>query len=255
MDLGITGRVALVAAASSGLGLAVAKELAREGAHVALCARDPVKLEAARAQVDALGAGQVRATALDLRDHAAAAAWVESTAETFGGLHIVVTNTSNPTGGPASTLKLEDYRSAFEGVLLSTIAITQAALPHLRTAGWGRLLFITSETVKQPVARYTLSSTSRLGIVGYAKCLVQDLGDSGVTVNVLAPGYHRTPLLERYAGADVEAGLAAIAERIPLKKLGRPEDFAALVAFLASERAAFITGTVQLVDGGNTLGF
>ncbi len=255
MDLGIKGKVALVAAGSSGLGLAVAKALAGEGTHVAICGRDPARLEAARAEVDALGQGQVRASALDLRDHAAAAAWVERTAQEFGALHIVVTNTGNPTGGPPSALGLEDYRSAFEDVLLATVALAQTALPHLRAAGWGRLLLIASETVKQPVARYTLSSTARLGIVGYAKCLVQDLGDSGITVNVVAPGYHRTPLLERAAGADVEAGLAVMAERVPLKRLGQPEDFGAFVAFLASERAGFITGTVQLVDGGHTLGF
>lgn len=255
MDLGIKGKAALVAGSSSGLGLAVAMALAREGANVAICGRDPDRLEAARAQVDAAGDGQVRATALDLRDHAAAAAWVDQTAEAFGGLHIAVTNTTNPPGGPARGLKLDDYRGAIESVLLATIALAQAALPHMQAAGWGRLLLIASETIKQPVARYTLSATSRMGIIGYAKCLVQDLGDSGITVNVLAPGYHRTPLVERAVGADVEAGLAAIADHIPLKRLGRPEDFAALVAFLASEHAGFITGTVQLVDGGNTRGY
>lgn len=255
MDLGIQDRVALVAGASSGLGLAIAKALAREGAHVSMCARNPAKLEAARSQVAAAGQGRVMAVSVDVRDSQAVEAWVNCTAESLGAVHIAVTNTGNPPPGPAGAFSLADYRKAIEETMLPAISIAQATLPHMRKAKWGRLLFLTSETVKQPVARYALSSTTRLGVVGYAKCLVQELGDSGITVNVLAPGYHRTPLLERGVGEDVEAGLAAIRERIPAKRIGNPEDFAALVAFLASERASFITGTVQLVDGGNTLGF
>lgn len=255
MDLGIKGKVALVAGASSGLGLAVASELAREGAHVAICGRDSLKLEQARQQVDALGEGTVTATVLDLSDNVAVTAWVDDAVKAFGHLHIVVTNSSTPPAGPPSTFALEDYRGVFETVTLPTIHLAQAALPHLRNAGWGRLLLMASETVKQPVAHYTLSGVARLGLVGFAKCLVQELGDSGITVNVLAPGYHHTPLVERNMGADVAAGLAALAARLPVKRLGRPEDFAALVAFLASERAGFITGTVQLVDGGLTMGF
>jgi 3-oxoacyl-[acyl-carrier protein] reductase len=253
VELGLTGRGALVAGGSSGLGLAVAEELAKEGAHVAIGARDATRLAHAERRLKELARGRVHATSVDLRDSDAVRHWVAEVAGQLGGPHIVVTNSGGPPPGPATKFGVEAYEEAIDSVLLPPISLALAALPYMKAARWGRLLFITSETVVRPVARFALSGFSRLGIVGFSSALVQELGDCGITVNVLAPGYTRTPPVERTAGADgadVEASLRAMAAHIPLRRVGRPEEFAAAATFLASERASFITGTVQLVDGG-----
>ena len=246
MDLGLSGKVALVAAATSGLGLAIARELAAEGADVAICGRDPGRLAAARTEVDKAGPGRVLAAQVDVRDHAGAAAWVERTAAELGGPHIVVTNAGGPPRGPVLGFDIAAYRDAVELCVLSHIALVHAALPHVRRAGWGRILLVASETARQPTPRYGLSSTVRPALLGFAKTLVRELGPGEITVNVLAPGYHRTPALEGLAEADLEA----IAETIPIGRLGRPEDFGAAAAFLAGDKARFITGTTLVVDGG-----
>ncbi|HSP78487.1 MAG TPA: SDR family NAD(P)-dependent oxidoreductase, partial [Myxococcaceae bacterium] len=216
MELGLANKVALVAGGSSGLGLAVAEELAREGAHVAIGARDSEKLARAERGLKELARGRVLASQVDLKDPSAVRGWVEDVAGRMGGLHIVVTNSGGPPPGPATKFGLEEYEEALGTVMLPPIGLARAALPHLKAAGWGRLLLITSETVCRPVSRFALSGTSRLGLVGFAQSLVQELGDCGITVNVLAPGYHRTPPVERTAGTDVVAWLSAMAAHIPL---------------------------------------
>jgi 3-oxoacyl-[acyl-carrier protein] reductase len=254
MDLGLSGRVAAVAGSSSGLGLATAKALAAEGAHVALCGRSAEKLARAEAEVAALGPGRVTSTALDLTDEVAAAAWIERTAESLGGLDIVVTNSGGVPGGPVDNFAVADYRAAVETNLLPHVSLTLAALPLLKERGWGRILMIASEVVRQPNPDYGLSSVARLGILGYMKGLVDALGDSGVTVNVLAPGYHRTKMLVDQFGDQADVELAKVAEEIPLGRIGDPADFGALAAFYASRQVRFITGTVVMADGGNTRG-
>lgn len=242
MDLGLDGKVALVAGGSSGLGLAVAKELAAEGAHVSIGARDADRLAAAVAELP--GQGHI-GTSVDVRDGDAVQAWVERTVSEFGALHIIVANGGGPPAGEATEFDLDDYRAAVELSLLSQIAIVQAGLPHLQSAGWGRVLFVTSQYVKQPSPTMALSNTARAGVAGYAKSLMHAVGAGGITVNVLAPGSHDTPRLRSLAGGEPSA------EGIPVGRVGQPEDFAAAVAFLASERAGYITGVVLNVDGGS----
>lgn len=249
MDLGLQGRAAAVAGASSGLGLAIARALTAEGADVAIAARDRGRLEEARAELDAAGNGRVTATSVDVRDTSAVTAWINAAAHEFGELHIVVANAGGPPGGGATAFDIDAYRDAIELNLLSQIAITEAALPHLRAAGWGRVIYVASVSVKQPIPTLALSNTARAGVAGYAKSLVADLGDAGITVNVLAPGYHATERLEEVLGDD-DSALSAITSDIPLGRMGAPADFGAVAAFLASEQAGYITGAVLAVDGG-----
>jgi len=254
MDLGMKGRVALVAASSSGLGLAVAKAFASEGAHVSICGRDPVRLARAHAEVNAMGTGDVLSSPVDICDERAAAAWVRQTAEEFGALDIVVTNTGGVPFGPVDSFQVADYREAVDGNLLPHVAITLAALPILKANGWGRMLMIASESIRQPHPESGLSSVARLGMLGHMKGLVHALGANGVTVNVLAPGFHRTPILDEQFGENVEEELARVAARIPLGRIGDVAHFGALATFLASEQASYVTGTVLVADGGNTRG-
>ncbi len=255
MDLGLGDRVVAIAGGTAGLGLAAARALAAEGATVAVCGRDADRVRAAAAE-------GLDATSVDVSDERAARDWVDAVAARHGSLHVVVANAGGPPPGTATQHDLQAYRDAIELSLLSQINLVQAALPHLQRAGWGRVLFITSKSVKQPIAGLALSNTARAGVVGYAKSLVADLaaqdraaGRTGrITVNVLAPGSTRTGRLESLAGADVESGLAAMAADIPLGRVGRPEEFAAVLTFLAGEPASFVTGVTLPVDGGEVRG-
>lgn len=254
MDLGIRDRVALVSAGTSGLGLAAAKALAAEGAHVSLCGRDPDRLAQARDAVMGAGWGRVLTTPVDVRDSTAVDEWVARTVEEFGGVHIVVANSGGPRPGRLDEIGPTDYPDAFAACVQPQIALTYAALPHLRAAGWGRVLLVGSETVRQPILHYGLSGTVRPALAGFARTLTHTLGPAGITVNVLLPGYHRTDGLVRMLGAEADAELDRVGARIPLGRVGRPGDFGAVAAFLASEPAGFITGTCLLVDGGMTRG-
>jgi 3-oxoacyl-[acyl-carrier protein] reductase len=257
MDLGLTHRVALVAGGSSGLGFAIAAELAAEGADVVIGARNPQRLAAAGAALTAIAKGRVITSQVELEDDGAVRGWVEATAARMGRLDIVVTNSSGPPIGPATAFATDDYRRAVDKVLYPAITLALAALPYMRSARWGRVLLIASETVHRPVVNLALSGVARSGLLRFAEALVADLGASGITVNVLAPAYLRTPPVDRAAaelaaraGSDVETQVQMMAEHIPLGRVGDPRELASLAAFLASERASFITGTLQLVDGG-----
>ena len=257
MDLGLTGRVAAIGGGSSGLGLAIARELAREGADVAICARDPDRLAAAVRELRAVARGQVLGARVDLQRDDETRRWIDGTAERLGRLDIAVANTGGPPLGHPTAFDIAGYRAAADTVLYPAIGLALAALPHLRARGWGRLLFIASETAVRPVSDLTLSGVFRTGILRFAQGLVAELAASGITVNVLAPAYIRTPPVERAAaglaarrGTDVETEVRRMVRHIPLGRIGALDEFAAVAAFLASERAGFVHGTVQLVDGG-----
>ncbi|MFI9503699.1 SDR family NAD(P)-dependent oxidoreductase [Nocardia sp. NPDC052566] len=255
MDLGLEHKVALVAGGSSGIGLAIARELAAEGAHVALGARDAGRLAAAERAVKEVARARVHTTSVDITDSAATHRWIDTVAAVFGGLHIVVISGGSPPGGTAASFGTADYRAAVDDILIPAVDVALTALPHLRRAQWGRVLFVASETASVPLSGLALSGVTRTAITRFAQSLAAEVGRDGVTVNVLAPSATHTPLLERVAAqrsgdGDIDDQLAAMGSHTALGRIARPDEPAAAAAFLVSARASYITGTVQLVDGG-----
>lgn len=258
MDLGLEDKVALVAGGSSGIGLAIALELAKEGAHVAIGARDRDRLARAERTLKEHARGSVRAVSVDITDRPAARRWVNDVAAEFGALHVVVAGGGTPAMGPASRFTADGYQAALDLVLIPAVSLALAALPHLRAANWGRMLFIASETASVPVPSLTLSGVTRAALARFAQGLAVETGRTGITVNVLAPGWTRTPLTERAAGrlaadGDAETTLRAVGEQNAVGRIAWPDEVAAVAVFLASERASFITGGVHLIDGGASL--
>ncbi|WP_326639124.1 SDR family oxidoreductase [Streptosporangium sp. NBC_01755] len=255
MELGLENKVALVAGGSSGLGLAAAMELAREGAHVAIGARDRDRLAEAERGLKEVARGRVHATSVDVTDGEAARRWVDEVAADFGVLHIVLVSGGSPPIGTASQFEQAEYQAAIDKVLSPALTLALAALPHLKAARWGRLLFVASETASVPIAQLALSGVTRAAIVRFAQSLASEVGRDGITVNVLAPGTTRTPPVERAAAklaedGDAEARLRAMGRHNALGRVGDPAEFAAVAAFLAGERASFVTGALHLIDGG-----
>jgi len=257
MDLGLRGRVAIVAAASKGLGRAVAEELAREGALVAICARTASTLEETAAQIRKATGGEIFPQALDVTDSAAVGAFVAAVEERFGGVDICVTNSGGPPSKSFSDTKPEEWRAAVDQLLMSTVFFARETLPRMQEKKWGRLITITSSAVKQPVDGLLLSNSVRAAVAGLARTLANEYAADGITVNNVCPGFTRTARLNGLAatisartGAKPEEVFAGWEREIPAGRLGTPQEFAAVVAFLASERASYVTGTSIAVDGG-----
>jgi 3-oxoacyl-[acyl-carrier protein] reductase len=248
MDLGIRGKRAAVAASSAGLGLGAAKALAAEGARVALCGRDGARLETAVAHLVEAGAPAdgVVAVVADVSSPDGATEFVEAAQEALGGIDILVTNAGGPPAGTFASTSLDAYRAAFELNLVSAIAMCQAAVPAMQTAGWGRVVAVTSVGVRQPIPELIASVTARTGLTGFLKVLAGEVAADGVTVNSVLPGLHATDRLRDLHGGDVDA----LARTVPVGFVGDPDDFGATVAFLCSRQARFITGTAVPVDGG-----
>ncbi|MEA3341300.1 MAG: SDR family oxidoreductase [Chloroflexota bacterium] len=257
MDLGLHGKVALVTAASRGLGKAVALRLAQEGARVALCARNEQSLHESAAAIEAETGQRVLPVPADVSDPAAAGALVQAAVERFGRLDVLVTNAGGPPPGQFLDLTPNDWENAIQLTLMSAIRLCYAAAPLMKEQGKGAILAMTSITVKQPLPNLILSNSLRLGVTGLVKTLADELAPFGIRVNSICPGWTRTArvdqlLCDRAARnattPDEEA--AKIAAAIPLGRMGRPEEFAAAAAFLVSEAASYITGVSLLVDGG-----
>lgn len=257
MDLGLKDRVAVVTGGSMGLGLAVARELAREGARVVVSARDEARLREAAEEIGRETGGEVLAIPADMTRPGQIRALVERTVEAWGAVDIAVANAGGPPGTRFETTSAEQFEAAVQMNLMGTVRLAQEVVPHMKRRRWGRFIAITSVSVKQPLAGLVLSNTARAGVVGFMKTLATETAPHGILCNVVAPGFMRTGRVEdlaaeraRNEGRSQEEVMAEMGSRIPLGRMGEPEELAALVAFLASERAGYVTGTTIQVDGG-----
>jgi 3-oxoacyl-[acyl-carrier protein] reductase len=235
MDLGIAGKTALVTAASRGLGRATALALGAEGANVAICARDP---EGVRRTTEELP-GDALGLAMDVTRPEAPAALVAATVERFGGLDILVANAGGPPAARALEVEPDGIHGAVQANLVTSVRLVQEAVPHMRAAGGGRILLLTSSAVKQPIPTLAYSNAARAGLWGWAKTAAQDLLDDGITLNLLCPGLHETDRVK-------ELGMTG--------RMGDPADFGRIAAFLCSAHAGFVSGVALQVDGAGTLG-
>lgn len=257
MDLGLKNKVALIAAGSRGLGRAVAEELAAEGASLVICARDVGTLtETAAAIADTSGA-HVLAVPADVTDVDSIRKLVEAGNDRFGHIDILVTNAGGPPAGTFDQITRAQWEDALRLTLFSAIELARAVLPGMKERRWGRILNITSIAVKQPVENLMLSNSLRAGLTGFARTLANEVAADGITVNNILPGYTRTERLDELATMMAEKQGISPSEfrgvwekEIPMGRLGEPREFAALAAFLVSDRASYITGTSIQVDGG-----
>jgi 3-oxoacyl-[acyl-carrier protein] reductase len=232
--------------------------LAREGARVAICGRDATRLAAAADAIRDAGGQEVLAVAADVAQSVDAKRFVDEAASRFGRVDILVTNAGGPPSGEFLDLDEEAWRKGVDLTLLSAVNLCYAAVPHMRQAGGGRIIAITSVSVKQPLRNLTLSNSIRAAVVGLTKTLSIELAPHNILVNSVLPGWTRTQRVDELMAArtakqgvareQVEAGIVG---DIPLKRMGEPEEFAAVVAFLASERASYVTGVAIPVDGGS----
>jgi 3-oxoacyl-[acyl-carrier protein] reductase len=247
MDLGLEGTAAIVGGASAGMGLEIARALAAEGSSVTMCARGEDRLRESAAGI----AGAI-AIAGDVRDQAILQRLVDETVSARGRLDIVVNNAGGPPPGTFESTPDEAWADAFELSLRSAVRLTRLALPHLRASGRGRIVNITSWSVREPIPNLMLSNAIRPGVVGWAKALAHEVGRDGITVNTVAPGKVATGRMRELweARPDPAAAEAEDVASIPVGRMGQPEEIAAAVAFLCSEAAAYISGAVLPVDGG-----
>lgn len=261
MDLGLAGKVAIVAASSKGLGKACARQFALEGARVVVCSRDADRISAAAEEInqaaqEAGSDGQAVAVTADVTQEADVERLIKTALDQFGSIDILVNNAGGPPSGTFESLSVEDFQAAVDLNLMSTVRMSKAVVPHMIESG-GSIINITSISVKQPLAGLILSNTARSGVTGLAKSMANELGPHGIRVNSVGPGPTRTDRIldlarqrAETAGIPLDDALHDNASEIPLGRLGEPEEFANVVVFLASDAASYVTGQTITVDGG-----
>jgi 3-oxoacyl-[acyl-carrier protein] reductase len=257
LDLGLKNRNVIVAASSDGIARAAAEKFAAEGANVAMCSRDQTKLNAAAAQIRERYQARVLAEVLDVTDEVAVAAFVKHATQEFGSVDVCVMNAGGPPPKMFLATTTEEWHRAVEMNFMSVIHFARAVLPGMQKNHWGRLVTITSMTVRQPVPDLIYSNAVRAGVLGLVKSLANEFGKDGITVNNVGPGYTATERLKQLiAKRSQELGVtpaefeARLGVEAPLKRVGQPEEVADAIVWLASDRASFITGQTLLVDGG-----
>lgn len=257
MDLGISGKRALVLASSRGLGLGIAKALADEGCHVLLCGRSADKLKANADAINAAGRGKADWVEADLSDANFVDTMLAAVHHKLGGIDILVNNTGGPTPGTAEEMTAEKLYNFFQSMVVRVITLTNALLPLMQTQGFGRILTVASSGVFEPIPNLALSNTLRSALVGWNKTLATEVASYGVTANMLLPGRIHTDRIDeldaanaKKAGKTVDEVRAASVKSIPAGRLGKVEEFAAAAAFLCSVPASYVTGTMMRVDGG-----
>lgn len=257
MDLGLKGRVAIVAAASKGLGRAVAEELANEGCEVAICARTQADVESTAAEIEKSCGREIFCRAMNVTDEQSVRKFVADVDAKYGRVDICVTNAGGPPAKKFLDITIDEWHAAVDLTLLSTVYFAREVLPRMRRNKWGRLLTMTSVSVKQPIDGLLLSNSLRAGVAGLAKTLANEFGADGITVNNVCPGYTLTERLDELAEKQARLGgvsrdeiFSSWSAQIPSGHLAQPAEFAALVTFLASARAGAINGTTIAVDGG-----
>lgn len=259
MDLGLTGKTALVTAASKGLGYATAEQLLAEGANVMICGRNAESLDRAVSKLKSKFGDGVAVSAIeaDVVEESAAEKLVNATVEKFGQLDILVTNAGGPPAGTLDSTPIEQWQKGFDLTVMSAVRLVMAAGDHLKSSDAAAILTITSVSVKYPVANLMLSNVIRPAVIGLTKALAQEWGPQGVRANSILPGYTRTDrieyLLNQWAderGTTPDEEAAKLGAGVPLKRIGTPEEFGKVACFLCSPAASYVTGEMVLVDGG-----
>ncbi|MCB9058098.1 MAG: SDR family oxidoreductase [Calditrichae bacterium] len=260
MDLGIKNKVAVVFAASKGLGKAAALALANEGCRVAICSRDSENLKKAESAITQATAAQTFTQVVDVSDKDQITEFINNVAAKWGSVDILVNNAGGPPVASFEQSKDDEWLKWYEITFMSVVRAVKASIPYMKKNKWGRIINITSSSVKSPVENLIYSNSIRMAVVGLAKSLSIELGPYGINVHNVAPGYHMTDGLERIIIKKVEAGqkredvLKAWTDNIPVRRIGEPQDLAAMITFLASDLAGYLTGTTIPVEGGNYRG-